>query len=169
MRTHLQPLHIKVAIKWKKVNRILVNKGATINLLPLKILDKLAKAREELRTTNIVVIVYRGKSTLAKGVVLINVKVGIVERPTPFVVIPSKSSYNLLLGWDWIYGVGVIPSIVHQELILWNAKGEPEVIEADDHPSYLQQMHVDFKMYEPKVFPLEVNNDTFDPLDIESC
>ena len=66
---------------------------AATNLLSLRILDKLGKTKEELRLTNIVVTGYRGKSTSTEGVVLLNVKVGTMERPTLFIVIPSKSSY----------------------------------------------------------------------------
>ena len=76
----------------------MVDRGATINLLPLRLLDKLGKAREELRTANIVVTDYRGKSTPTEGMVLLNVKVGTMECPTLFVVILSKLSYNLLFG-----------------------------------------------------------------------
>ena len=82
IRRHLRLLHIKVVIEGKKVGRILLDEGATINLLPLRILDKLGKAREKLRTINIVVIDYRGKLTTAKGMVVLNVQVRIVEHPT---------------------------------------------------------------------------------------
>ena len=74
--------------------------------------------RKEPRTTEIVVTDYRGKSTPAKGVVLLNVKVGTMERATLFVVILSKSSYDLLLGQDWIHGIGAVPSTIHHKLIL---------------------------------------------------
>ena len=52
-------MHIKAIIEGKKVGRILVDGGAVINLLPLMILKKLGKAREELMTTNIVITDYR--------------------------------------------------------------------------------------------------------------
>ena len=60
-------------------------------------------------------------------------------------------------------------SIVHQKLTLWNAKGEPKVVKANGHPCYMQKMHVDFKMYEPKFLPLEVKKDAIDPIGIKSC
>ena len=65
MRTHLRPLHMKAIVKGQKVGKILVDRGATTNFLVPKILDKLGKAREKLRTTNIVVTNYRGKLTPA--------------------------------------------------------------------------------------------------------
>ena len=130
-------MHIKAVVEGKKVGRILIDRGTTINLLPFRILDKLGKAIEELRSTNTVVTDYRGKSTPVEGVVLLNVKVRAVEHPTLLVVILLKSSYNLLLGRDWIHGVVVVLSTAHQKLILWNVRGELEVVEADDHPCYM--------------------------------
>ena len=63
----------------------MVDGGVATNLLSLK-------TKEEPRLTNIVVTGYRGKSTSIEGVVLLNVKVGSMEHPTLFIVIPSKSN-----------------------------------------------------------------------------
>ena len=122
MKKHLRPLHIKATSEAKRVRRILINGGAAINLLPLRILDKLGNSKQKLKDTNMVVINYHGKNTLVEEVILLNVKVGTIKRPTLFVVIPSKSNYNLLLGRDWIHGVRLIPSTIHQSLILCNVK-----------------------------------------------
>ena len=69
-------------------------------MLPLRILDKLGKSKEELKDTNMVMIDYRGKAIPIERVILFNEKVGIVKTSTLFVVILSKSSYNLLLSKD---------------------------------------------------------------------
>lgn len=46
-------------------------------------------------------------------------------------VIDSKANFNLLLGREWILGIGVVPSTVHQRLIIWRKDGIVENIEAD--------------------------------------
>jgi hypothetical protein len=51
-------------------------------------------------------------------------------------VIDSKANFNLLLGREWIYEIGVVPSTVHQRLIIWRKDGIIENIEADQ--SYYQ-------------------------------
>ena len=48
-----------------------------------------------------------------------------------FMVISAKPNYNLLLGREWIHGVGAVPSSMHQRLILWRPDGIVENIEAD--------------------------------------
>ena len=72
---------------------------------------------------------------------MLKVKVGSIKRITPFVVIASKAGYNALLGREWIHGAGVVPSTLHQKLIIWNNEGNVEVVLADDSPCYLQQAH----------------------------
>ena len=43
------------------------------------------------------------------------------------------------------------------------------MVKVDDHPCYMQLMHVDFKMYKLEVRLLEVDKDAFDPTDMKSC
>ncbi|MCI71176.1 hypothetical protein A2U01_0092439, partial [Trifolium medium] len=46
-------------------------------------------------------------------------------------VIAARPNYNLLLGREWIRGVGAVPSTMHQRLILWREDGLVENVEAD--------------------------------------
>ena len=46
-------------------------------------------------------------------------------------VVPSKENYNLLLGREWIHGVRVVPSTLHQVVSIWRDDGIVENIEAD--------------------------------------
>ena len=110
-----------------------------------------------------------GKTSIAKGIIMLNVKVGTIDTVTPFVVVASKARYNALLGREWIHGAGVVPSTLHQKLIIWNNDGNVKVVRADDSPCYFQQAHADFKVYNPKVKPLFVDTSTFDPDFIEGC
>lgn len=65
------------------------------------------------------------------GVVQAYLAVGTTTRSTLFMVIDSKSNFNLLLGREWIHGIGVVPSIVHQRIIIWRKDDIMENIEAD--------------------------------------
>ena len=132
-------------------------------------MTKLGKISSDLIRTNVAVIGFNGKSTIVKGMIPLRFKVGSVVRPTMFVVITSKASFNMLLERDWIHGVGVVPSTLHQKLILWNEGGKIEEIRTDDSPCYVEQMHVNFKDYNTKVKPIHVDLDTFDSSIIEWC
>jgi hypothetical protein len=74
---------------------------------------------------------YEGKTGYSLGAIQVDVDVGSVVRPTLFLVIQSKANFNLLLGREWIHGVGAVPSTLHQKLILWREDGIVENIEAD--------------------------------------
>ncbi|KAL1308632.1 hypothetical protein AAHE18_17G120900 [Arachis hypogaea] len=141
--THLRPLHIVAIVNGFKTNKVLIDGGAAISHLPERMLGKVGKHYEELVPTNIAVTDFSGNSTPAKGLVTLTVKVGSSERHSVFVVVPSKASYNALLGRDWIHGVGAVPSTVHQSVLLWTKEGKPEIVKADSN-LYVEQMH-DFR------------------------
>lgn len=122
-RSHLRPLHIMALVEGKPTNRVFIDGGASVNLIPRAMFKKLGKDKLDLLATNLAVTDFSGKSLTSDGVVMLNVRAGTVERLTLFVVIPSRSSYNFLLGRDLIHVVGAIPSIVHQQVVLWNDEG----------------------------------------------
>ncbi|RYQ97165.1 hypothetical protein Ahy_B08g093174 [Arachis hypogaea] len=104
--SHLCPLYITTTLSGIKVNNILIDGGAAISLLPERMLIKVGKHPNDLIPRNIAVTDFNGTSTPARGLVTLTVKVGSSERNTVFVVVPSRASYNALLGRDWIHGVG---------------------------------------------------------------
>jgi len=46
-------------------------------------------------------------------------------------VVPSKANFNLLLGREWIHGIGNVPLSMHQRILIWRDNGIVENIEAD--------------------------------------
>ena len=83
-----------------------------------------------------------------------------------FVVMLSKASCNALLECNWIHEVKAIPSTLHQKLILWNKDGKTKEIGVDNSYCYAESFHVDFKIYNEKINPLEIKAD-FDPAGVE--
>ena len=88
------------------VNRVLVDGGATINLLPESMLIKFGKTVDQLIKANILVTDFIGKTSVSKGMIMLNVRVGSVDRINLFVVMISKARYNGLVGRKWIHGAG---------------------------------------------------------------
>ncbi|RYR58068.1 hypothetical protein Ahy_A05g023750 [Arachis hypogaea] len=110
---HLRPLHITT--HGIKVNKVLIDGGAAISLLPERMLMKVGKHPDYLVPTNIAVTNFSGSSTPAKG---------------------------------WLILIGAV--------LLWTEDGKPEVIKANSN-LYVEQLHVDFRMYNPKLKPLNVD------------
>ena len=73
-------------------------------------LVKFGKTIDQLIKANLVVIDFTGKTSISKGMIMLNIRVGTVDRITPFVVVASKAGYNALLGRKWIHGARVVPS-----------------------------------------------------------
>ena len=101
-RKHLRPLHIKAHVNGQPVNKIIIDRGASVNLMPRLNFMQLGKQLKDFMPYNIVVIDFNGKVSALKEMVLVNLQRGTITRPTLFIIIPSRASYNLLLSQDWI-------------------------------------------------------------------
>jgi hypothetical protein len=113
MNHHLKPLFIQAKINGVGVNKVLVDGGATVNLLPQACLSKIGIVDSDLKPHNVVLTNYEGNTRNSLGVVEVELIVGSVGRTTMFMVVPSKPNFNVLLGREWIHGVEAVPSTLH--------------------------------------------------------
>lgn len=95
---HLKPLFIRSKVKDTAANKILIDGEATVNLMPYFLLKKNGKYDTFLRPYNMVLSKYEGKNWHTLGVIQVKVTIGLITRPTVFIVITSRASYNLLLS-----------------------------------------------------------------------
>nr|KYP60888.1 hypothetical protein KK1_023308 [Cajanus cajan] len=133
MKGHLKPLLLTLMIEGQEVNKVLVDGGAAVNILPKTMLKRFGKSLSDLKPQNIMISDYAGKSSHPEGMILLDVT-------TMFIVTPSKANFNVLLGREWIHGVGVVPSTVHQKIFFWNDDEGLEVLEADQK-TYVVGLH----------------------------
>ena len=147
MYQHLKPLHIKAHMDGRPVNRVLVDNGAAINILPTSILRKLLKTENDLIATDISVSGFASGATKTKGVIPIEVKVGSKIATVAFFVVNTDSAYNVLLGRDWIHSNWVVPSSLHQVLVFWKDDNNIEVVKADERPFVTYNNNVDKRLY----------------------
>jgi len=131
MRLHLKPLFIQAKINGVGVNKVLVDGGATVNLLPQSFLKKIGLFDSDLKPHNVVLTNYEGRTGNSLGAVEVDLVVGSICRTTMFMVVPSKANFNVLSGREWIHGVRAVPSTLHQRISLWRKDGLVENIEAD--------------------------------------
>jgi hypothetical protein len=99
--------------------------------MPYSVLRCLGRSAGDLIKTNITLSDFNGQTLEAQGVLSVDLTVGNKTVPTSFFIINSKSTYNVLLGKDWIHTNYYIPSMMHQCLIQWD-RDEVEVAHADD-------------------------------------
>nr|KYP41616.1 hypothetical protein KK1_037000 [Cajanus cajan] len=79
-------------------------------------LKRFGKSMADLKPHNILISDYARKSSHPEGMILLDVQIRSVKRTTMFIVTPSKANFNVLLGREWIHGVGAVPSTVHQKI-----------------------------------------------------
>lgn len=127
---HIKPLHIRGLLEGKPLNRMMVDGGAGVNVMPLKVFEKMG-FQEELLKTNTSLSGFTGALTEARGVFSVELTVGSKTMPTAFFVVDVQSRYNSLLGRDWIHANECVPSTLHQCVIQWIGD-EVEVVWADD-------------------------------------
>lgn len=123
MKNHLKPLFIRGKVENVGVNKILVDGGTTVNLMPHYMLKRIGKDYTDTKPHNMVLSNYEGKVGTTMGVIQVDLTVGTITRPTMFLVIVSKANYNLLLGQEWIHGISVVPSSLYQRISIWKNDG----------------------------------------------
>jgi hypothetical protein len=112
------------------MTKMLVNGGATVNLMPYTTFHKLGKGLEDLLETDMMLKDFGGNASKTRGAVNAKLTIGSKTLPTTFFVIDGKGTYNLLLGRDWIHANCCSPSTMHQCLIQWQGDNV-EVVQAD--------------------------------------
>jgi hypothetical protein len=61
MKNHLKPLFIRAKVEGVGVNKVLIDGGAAVNLMPQSMLPKIGKYDSDLSAHNIVLSNYEGK------------------------------------------------------------------------------------------------------------
>jgi hypothetical protein len=128
---HLKAMYLKGYINSHLVNKMLVNTGAAVNIMPYSVLRRLGCSIEDLIKTNVTLSDFNGQASEAQGVLNVDLTIGIKTIPTSFFIVSSMSTYTVLLRRDRIHANSFIPSMMHQCLIQWDGD-EVEVIHVDD-------------------------------------
>jgi hypothetical protein len=129
---HLKALYLKGYINGQPINKILVDTGAAVNIMPYSVLCRLGRSTGDLIKTNVTLSDFNGQTSEAQGVLSVDLTIGNKTVPTSFFIVNCKSTYNVLLGRDWIHTNCCIPSTMHQCLIQWDGD-EVEVVHVDEH------------------------------------
>jgi hypothetical protein len=117
---HLNPLFMRGHIGGIPIAKMLVDGGATVNLMPYSLYRKLGKQDDELVKTNMTLSgVGTDSSIKARGVTSVELTIGTKTLAAAFFVADVEGNYSLILGRDWIHVNQCIPSTLHQMLIQW--------------------------------------------------
>lgn len=140
--------------------------------MPHFMLKKIGKNDTYTKPHNMVLSNYEGKVSTTMGVIQVDLTVDTITRPTMFMVIVSKANYNLLLGREWIHGVGAVPSLLLQRSSIWRNDRIMENMEADQS-YYMNKVNlVDMRHFDKhlaNITPCEPAGFDFTPTDEAFC
>ncbi|CAL8992483.1 unnamed protein product [Prunus brigantina] len=97
------------------------------------LMRKLAKTREDLIPSDVVMSSFVGDKSKIIGVLPLKITVADQTRVAAFYVVESSVDYNILLGHDWIHQSGCIPSSLFQLLFFWDGQ-RVSIHPADEKP-----------------------------------
>ncbi|CAL2259629.1 unnamed protein product [Prunus armeniaca] len=132
---HLRPLFVTANFGGIPIPKVMVDGGAAINFLPHRLLSKMGRTEKDLIPTRLTVTNFAGGITKTHGILDVDVIVGTKELKIAFFVVDiTSTTYNALLGRDWIHQSLCVPSTLHKQLALWNEEGYMEIVEVNPRP-----------------------------------
>jgi len=97
-RKHLKALFVKGKVDGLTMSKILIDGGATINIMPYAVYQKLGKGDQDLTNNDMMLKDFEGNVSPVKGAICNELTIGSKILPMIFFVISGKGAYNLLLG-----------------------------------------------------------------------
>jgi hypothetical protein len=111
---HSDPLVIKVRIDVQNVERVLVDTGSSTDVIYRNLFRQMKNVT--LREINHPIVGWNNQADWPLGMITLNVKLGPRTVPVDFVVMDVETSYNALLGREWIAAMRAVTSTNHQKL-----------------------------------------------------
>jgi hypothetical protein len=110
---------------------MLIDGGASVNILPLSLFKKLGHVEGDLKRTILSLSGFAGDAMEVKGIIYNEVTVGSKIVSTGFFVVHVKGRCNVLLSQDWIHANECVSSTLHQCVMQWIGD-EVEVVHANE-------------------------------------
>ncbi|XP_073120324.1 uncharacterized protein [Henckelia pumila] len=144
---HNRPLFVTGYSREQKVNRILIDGGSAVNIMPLRTMKELNIATEELANSRLMIQGFNQGGQRALGAIRLELIMDDMTSSAFFHVIDSRTSYNMLLGRPWLHENGVVPSTWHQ-CFKYCQDGVVRKVLGDDKPFTKAESHfADAKYY----------------------
>ena len=110
---HNRPLYIMGTIGEVSINRILLDCGSAVNLLPFKALKAIGLSTAHLSPTMLTIQGFNQVGQKAMGTISLKVVMEDLYTDTLFHVIDANTSYNALLGRPWLHSSKSLVSTLH--------------------------------------------------------
>jgi hypothetical protein len=102
---HLKALYLKGYINGHPVNKMLVDTGAAVNIMPYSVLRRLGRSTGDLIKTNVTLSNFNGQTSEAQGVLSVDLTIGNKTVPS------SSSSTAKVPTMFYLAGTGSTPTV----------------------------------------------------------
>ncbi|KAM2064145.1 hypothetical protein PS2_027070 [Malus domestica] len=161
-KPHNRHLFVSGYVREHKVNRMLVDGGSAINIMPKSTMNTINIKADELSLSCLLIQGFNQGGQRVMGMIRVEMTIGELKSSTIFHVIDARTSYDLLLGRPWIHVNGVVLSALHQCLKFY--REGVKVIYGDTKPFTEAESHfADAKFYMdedmvPEALPKEIKS-----------
>ncbi|KAH0724275.1 hypothetical protein KY285_000133 [Solanum tuberosum] len=144
---HNRPLYMVGRVLEKKINRILIDEGSGVNILPIHTLKELGITTEELSESCMLIQGFNQGGQRSIGSIKLEIHMEDLRSSAWMHVIDAKTSYNILLGRPWVHENRIVSSSYYQCLKYIEGGVERKIV-ADDNPFTEVETHfADAKFY----------------------
>ncbi|KAH0636131.1 hypothetical protein KY290_036559 [Solanum tuberosum] len=142
---HNRPLYMVGHVLEKKINRILIDEGSGVNILPIHTLKELGITTEELSESRLLIQGFNQGGQRSIGSIKLEIHMEDLRSSAWMHVIDAKNSYNMLLGRPWENRI--VSSSYYQSLKYFEEGIERKIV-TDDNPFTEVETHfADAKFY----------------------
>ncbi|KAM2785537.1 hypothetical protein PS2_006533 [Malus domestica] len=110
-KPHNHHLFVSWYVREHKVNRMLVDGGSAINIMPKSTMTTIGIKADELSLSRLLI---QGFNQERQRAIRVEIIIGELKSSTIFHMIDARTSYGLILGRPWIHANGVVPSTLNQ-------------------------------------------------------
>ncbi|KAA0056790.1 ty3-gypsy retrotransposon protein [Cucumis melo var. makuwa] len=145
-KLHNRPLYVSRCVREQRVDRILIDNGSAVNIMPKSTMRQLGILMDELSNSKLVIQGFNQGSQRVIGMIRLELIIGDLKASALFYVIDWRTTYKLLLRRPWIHGNGVVTLTLYQCFKFY--QDGVKKVEADPNPfSEVESHFVDAKIY----------------------
>jgi hypothetical protein len=133
-KPHVRPLYLTGYIGSTRVERVQVDPGSALSIIPRKLLSFLNIPLHKLSSPNITIEGFNTGSSSPLGKIRLRCQTGDLKSDVTCYMIDADTSYNMLLGRPWIHNNWIVPSILHQCFKYVDDNSEVRMVFADLQP-----------------------------------
>lgn len=100
MSMHLRPLYATVMVEDKEIGKMMVDSGATVNVITVRTMTLLGIKKSAIQQTTLSVKNFTSTTTKMLGLLFLRIKLGLADAVHAFFVVECTTPYNSILGRD---------------------------------------------------------------------